>query len=52
MEKTSVRTLRADLSPAERERAERIGRIEFRSAGAIRKQQEKQDGTERTDPAS
>ena len=37
MEKTSARKLRADLSPAERERAERIGRIDFQSAGATRK---------------
>ena len=29
--------LRADLTPQERERAERIGRIEFKSAGATRK---------------
>jgi hypothetical protein len=29
--------LQADLTPQERERAERIGRIEFKSAGAIRK---------------
>ena len=28
--------LRANLSPQERERAERIGRIEFKSAGATR----------------
>ena len=28
--------LRDDLTPAERERAEKIGRIEFKSAGATR----------------
>jgi hypothetical protein len=31
-----VRKLRADLTPAEREKAERIGQIEFKSAGATR----------------
>jgi hypothetical protein len=31
------RKLRTDLTPEQREKAERIGRIEFKSAGAIRK---------------
>jgi hypothetical protein len=36
--KKPVRTdLRKDLTPEKREKAERIGRIEFKSAGATRK---------------
>jgi hypothetical protein len=34
---TESSKLRADLTPAEREKAERIGRIDFQSAGATRK---------------
>jgi hypothetical protein len=30
-------TVRQDLTPEEREKAERIGRIDFKSAGATRK---------------
>jgi hypothetical protein len=38
MEKTETkRKLREDLTTEERERAERIGSIEFKSAGATRK---------------
>jgi hypothetical protein len=38
MEKTEkTKKLRDDLTAEERERAERIGRIEFKSAGATRK---------------
>ena len=33
----SKRKPREDLTPEEREKAERIGRIEFKSAGATRK---------------
>jgi hypothetical protein len=36
--------LRADLTPEQREKAERIGRIEFKSAGAIRKPRDSADG--------
>jgi hypothetical protein len=35
--KTETRKLREDLTPEEREKAERIGSIEFKSAGATRK---------------
>ncbi len=37
MNKTETNKLRQDLTPEEREKAERIGRIEFKSAGATRK---------------
>jgi hypothetical protein len=37
MGKTETNKLRQDLTPEEREKAERIGRIEFKSAGATRK---------------
>jgi hypothetical protein len=37
MEKTGTRKLREDLTPEQREKAERIGSIEFKSAGATRK---------------
>jgi hypothetical protein len=38
MEKTETkRKLREDLTPEQREKAERIGSIEFKSAGATRK---------------
>lgn len=37
MKKQDKPKLREDLTPDERERAERMGRIEFRSAGATRK---------------
>ena len=38
MEKTETkRKLREDLTPEQREKAEKIGSIEFKSAGAIRK---------------
>src|SRR5712675_303089 len=37
MEKTEAPKLRVDLTTEQREKAERIGRIEFKSAGAIRK---------------
>ena len=36
MEKTEARKLRADLSPAERERLEKYGSLDFKSAGATR----------------
>ena len=36
MEETK-RKLREDLTPEQREKAEKIGRIEFKSAGATRK---------------
>jgi hypothetical protein len=35
--KTETRKLSEDLTPEEREKAERIGSIEFKSAGATRK---------------
>jgi hypothetical protein len=39
MEKAETkRKLRDDLTPEQREKAERIGGIEFKSAGATRKQ--------------
>jgi hypothetical protein len=34
---TDERKLREDLTPEQREKAERIGSIEFKSAGATRK---------------
>jgi hypothetical protein len=38
MEKTeTTRKLREDLTPEQREKAEKIGSIEFKSAGATRK---------------
>src|SRR5258708_19481298 len=37
MEKSEARRLRTDLSPAERERFEKYGSIDFKSAGATRK---------------
>ena len=37
MDKQEPRKLRADLTPEEREKAERIGSIDFKSAGATRK---------------
>ena len=37
MKQTETNKLRQDLTPEERERADRIGRIEFKSAGATRK---------------
>ena len=37
MNKTETNKLRQDLTPEEREKAERIGRIEFKSAEATRK---------------
>jgi hypothetical protein len=37
MEKTQARRLRADLTPAELERFEKYGSIDFKSAGATRK---------------
>jgi hypothetical protein len=37
MEKTETRKLRENLTPEQREQAERIGSIEFKSAGATRK---------------
>jgi hypothetical protein len=36
MEKTEARKLRADLSPSERERLEKYGSLDFKSAGATR----------------
>jgi hypothetical protein len=38
MKQTETNKLRSDLTSEEREKAERIGRIEFKSAGATRKQ--------------
>jgi len=38
----ATRKLRDDLTEAEREKAERIGAIEFKSAGATRRQAAKQ----------
>jgi hypothetical protein len=37
MKQTETNMLRQDLTLEEREKAERIGRIEFKSAGATRK---------------
>jgi len=37
MKQTETNKLRQDLTLEEREKAERIGRIEFKSAGATRK---------------
>ena len=37
MTKQTTQTLRNDLTPEQREQAEKIGRIEFKSAGAVRK---------------
>jgi hypothetical protein len=37
MAKETKPKLRDDLTPGQREQAERIGRIEFKSAGATRK---------------
>ena len=37
MTKETKRKLREDLTPEEREKAERVGSIEFKSAGAVRK---------------
>lgn len=37
MEKQETNKLRSDLTPEQREKAEKIGRIEFKSAGATRK---------------
>jgi ABC-type phosphate transport system auxiliary subunit len=39
---TTQQNLRKDLTPAEREQAERIGRIEFKSAGAKRTPEQKE----------
>jgi hypothetical protein len=37
MNKTETRKLREDLTPEQWEKAERIGSIDFKSAGATRK---------------
>jgi hypothetical protein len=37
MQKTETRKLREDLTPEQRERLEKYGAIEFKSAGATRK---------------
>jgi hypothetical protein len=38
-QETTKRKLRDDLTPAEQEKAERVGSIEFKSAGATRKRE-------------
>jgi hypothetical protein len=37
MKQTEINKLREDLTPEEKEKALKIGRIEFKSAGATRK---------------
>jgi hypothetical protein len=37
MKQTETNKLRSDLTPEERAKAEKIGRIKFKSAGATRK---------------
>jgi hypothetical protein len=37
MKQTETNKLRSDLTPEQKEKAEKIGRIDFKSAGAIRK---------------
>jgi len=37
MKQTETNKLRGDLTPEQKEKAEKIGRIEFKSAGATRK---------------
>lgn len=44
--------LRKDLSPEERERAERVGRLDFKSAGATRNQASKTNSGQKEPPSS
>jgi len=53
MEKQDTKPkLRADLTTEQREKAERIGRIEFKSAGAIRKPRYSADAIDKAIAAS